>query len=230
MNTITYNDFEQFEYWWNISGNWVEKPNVRRGGVSGVLRFKDRSGQVLYIKRQEKHIYRSLFYPLGQQTIKREYKAYKLLSKIGIKTPELVYCGQLNDKAILVTKELKDFISFDCWLESLLNTEENELALFSVLKNIATVLAKMHRNSFQHNCIYPKHIFINLNDVNSGKDTIDIALIDFEKSRTRFTAKQAALHDIPQIRRHTLLTASEWRYFIEQYEIAFGSFFPSLYV
>ncbi|AWM80555.1 InaA protein [Gammaproteobacteria bacterium ESL0073] len=230
MNTITYSDIEQFNYWWNVSGSWVEEPNRRRGGESGVLIHKDKVGQVFYVKRQEKHIYRSLLFPFGQQTIKRENLAYQAFKKIGIPTPELVYCGVSGDRAILVTKELKGFISFEQWLDQSNNSDANEIALFAVLRSIANVLSKMHKHRFQHNCVYPKHIFINLNDVQQGKENIEIALLDLEKSRKRFTAKQATLHDLPQIKRHTSLTMNEWRYFVQQYEIACDAFFPSLYI
>lgn len=230
MNTITYNDIEQFNYWWNISGSWVEEPNRRRGGESGVLIHKNKEGQIFYVKRQEKHIYRTLLFPFGQQTIKREYSTYQAFKKIGITTPELVYYGTSGDKAILVTKELKAFISFEQWLDQIDSSEADEIALFAVLKSLAKVLSNMHKHRFQHNCIYPKHIFINLNDILQGKENIEIALLDLEKSRKRFTAKQAALHDFSQLKRHTPLTINEWVYFVQQYEIACDSFFPSLYI
>lgn len=231
MNIITYtDDIGQFESWWNVPGSWVEEPNLRRGGKSGVLRYEDTLGQTLYVKRQENHIYRSLLFPFGQQTIRREYAAYKAFNKIGIRTPELVYYGQSGDKAILVTKELKGFISFEQWLNNLDNSNTSEITLFAVLKGIAQTLSRMHTYRFQHNCVYPNHIFINLNDINENKEDIEIALIDLEKSRRRFTAKQATLHDLSQMKRHTPLTINEWKYFVQQYEIAFGAFFPSLYL
>lgn len=217
---------EQFEYWWNASEDWVEEPNKRRGGISGVLKFKDELGNLYYIKRQEKHIYRSILHPFGQQTLQREFKAYMAFKKADIKTPDLIYYGLIKDKAILVTKALKDFISFEDWLNSLNNAEIRKKYIFNVLKSIAKLLTKMHKQRLQHNCIYPKHIFINLNDITNNKENIDVALIDLEKSRKRFTAKQAALHDTPQIKRHTVLSDEEWNYFVEQYEIAFNSSFP----
>jgi len=228
MNTITYSAAEKFEYWWGVSGSWVEEPNIRRGGRSGVLKHIDKAGQVFYIKRQEKHIYRSLLFPFGQQTILREYIAYQAFKKIGFKTPELVYCGQSGDKAILVTKALEGFISLEQWLNELEGSEANEITLFAVLKSLAKTLSNMHKHRFQHNCVYPKHIFINLNDVYQHQEDIDIVLLDLEKSRRRLTAKQAALHDLPQIKRHTPLTVNEWAYFVQQHEAAFGAFFPSL--
>ncbi len=41
-----------FEYFWNKQGEWVEEPNQRRGGESGVQRIQSSSGGLLYAKRQ----------------------------------------------------------------------------------------------------------------------------------------------------------------------------------
>ena len=50
---------DSFDYYWSQRGEWVEEPNVRRGGESGVQRIVGRDGQLLYAKRQTGHIYRS---------------------------------------------------------------------------------------------------------------------------------------------------------------------------
>lgn len=229
MNTLTLNNLNLFEYWWNISTEWVEEPNQRRGGVSGVLRLRDETGQVFYIKRQAKHIYRSLLYPFGQATIKREYQAYRAFQKAGVTVPEIVYYSKIADRAILVTKELSHFVSFEEWLNQINNSRTSEANVLFVLASIAKNLATLHRNRLQHNCIYPKHIFIKTEQVIASSEDVQVALLDLEKSRKRLTAKQAALHDIPQIKRHTALTNNEWQYFVQQYEQAFGKFMPSLY-
>ena len=229
VQPFSYNDIKQFNYWWNISTDWVEEPNYRRGGKSGVLRFKDETEQVFYIKCQENHIYHSLLHPLGQPTIKREYLAYQRFNKAQITTPKLIFCGQLGTRSILVTKELNHFTSLETWL-STVNQATRQTAMVAILTSIAKQLAKLHLNCLQHNCIYPKHKFINCKDIDNNKDTINIAFIDLEKSRKRLTAKRAALHDTPQIRRHTQLTDEEWLYFIKAYEQAFGTKLPALYL
>ena len=70
------NDIPQqaFQHWWQRQGDWVEPPNARRGGESGVQRLLDHSG-VLYAKRQIGHIYRSLLHPGGRPTVLRERNA-----------------------------------------------------------------------------------------------------------------------------------------------------------
>lgn len=54
---------DQFDYFWQRQGEWVEAPNQRRGGESGVQRLSDETGHLLYAKRQVGHIYRSLLHP-----------------------------------------------------------------------------------------------------------------------------------------------------------------------
>ena len=50
---------DPFEFYWNQQGEWVEEPNQRRGGESGVQRIHDGEGRLLYAKRQVGHTYRS---------------------------------------------------------------------------------------------------------------------------------------------------------------------------
>ncbi len=54
---------DRFDYFWNQRGEWVEEPNVRRGGESGVQRLMGSDGQLLYVKRQTGHIHRGLVAP-----------------------------------------------------------------------------------------------------------------------------------------------------------------------
>lgn len=218
---------ESFDYWWSKKGAWVEDPNQRRGGFSGVLITQDRDGQTLYIKKQEGHVYRSLLYPFGQATIRREYNAYRAFTKANVKTPEVVYCGQQGKKAILVTKALDNFISFEQWLIQARQANTSTATLHVVLDEIAKMLVQLHKNRLQHNCIYSKHIFVNV--IERQQLHVEVALLDLEKSRKRLTAKQAALHDTPQIRRHSAITEQEWQYFAERYQAYFGSALPQLY-
>lgn len=54
---------DRFDYFWSQRGEWVEEPNVRRGGESGVQRLMGSDGQLLYVKRQTGHIHRGLLHP-----------------------------------------------------------------------------------------------------------------------------------------------------------------------
>lgn len=57
---------ERFDFFWRQQGEWVEEPNRRRGGESGVQRVISPNGRLLYSKRQTGHIYRSWLHPFGR--------------------------------------------------------------------------------------------------------------------------------------------------------------------
>lgn len=110
---------QAFQYWWQQQGDWVEAPNVRRGGESGVQRLLDQSG-VLYAKRQIGHVYRSLLHPRGLPTVLRERRALLALDALGVHVPQLVYCGVEHDpqqgwRGLLVTAELTGFTDIESW-------------------------------------------------------------------------------------------------------------------
>ncbi|AZS50904.1 InaA protein [Entomomonas moraniae] len=216
-----------FEQWWSTQGEWVEQPNQRRGGESGVLRTTTEDGKVIYIKRQENHIYRDIFHPFGQATIIREYKAYCALTKAQVNVPKLIYCGVQNKKAILVTEALDGFIDLDSWMEQNQGQPFYAETLNKILTETATMLAKLHLNKLQHGSLYGKHLFVKAET--NEQPLVEVALLDLEKIKKRNTAKEAALHDIPKIKRHSLLNSEQWHFFVNAYEQAFGSKLPKLH-
>lgn len=113
---------QAFQHWWQKNGDWVEEPNVRRGGESGVQRLLDQSG-VLYAKKQVGHIYRSLLYPQGRPTVLRERRALQALPALGVLVPKMIYCGINYDAqqgwcGLLVTEELEGFENIEVWYEN----------------------------------------------------------------------------------------------------------------
>lgn len=193
-----------FDRWWNSAGAWVEPVNQRRGGESGVqlLTRSDASQLPLYCKRQVGHLYRSIRYPFGRPTVLREYDAYRTLARLGIKTPNIVYCATRRKdqqwQSLLVTESLRGFVSLTQWYEESDSPELNQ----RVLRQVAVTLARMHQVGFQHGCCYPKHIFVKLQPGIASKADIEIALLDLEKSRHRWRAKDASRHDLHQLMRH----------------------------
>jgi hypothetical protein len=47
---------DAFDAWLQLPGEWVEAPNIRRGGESGVKRIVGPNGQLLYRKQQVGHL------------------------------------------------------------------------------------------------------------------------------------------------------------------------------
>ena len=218
---------DRFEYYWQQQGEWVEEPNQRRGGESGVQRIQDARGRLLYAKRQVGHIYRSWRYPLGRPTVLRERDALLAMNRLSVGVPELVYCGakQGADKqwrALLVTAALDGFVEIDNWYAAGEHERHGEAIHERVLETIARTLARMHLGRWQHGCLYPKHVFVRV--IGSGESAkVDVALLDLEKSRQRLTQHKAASHDLKQLRRHSSWSAAEWSKLIYFYEKVFGS-------
>lgn len=215
---------ENFGYWWNTSGPWVEEPNVRRSGTSGVQRVLH-NGQMVYVKRQTGHLYRSLRFPFGRPTVMREGRALSKLLLLGVSAPNPIFYGAEKVegvwRGILVTKDLSGYQDLDTWYaqggRSQLADDEHD----KILERLAQLLSRMHQGRWQHGCMRSKHIFIKATRNTLGHD-FSLALLDLEKSRPRLTVRSAARHDIPQLRRHSYWSEAEWQYFIDRYEQQLG--------
>lgn len=215
---------DDFDRWWNTNGPWVEEPNVRRKGMSGVQKVTH-NGATVYVKRQTGHTFRSLRYPLGRPTVMREGAALSRLDQLGVLAPKPLFFGarKVNGtwQGLLVTHELAEYHDLDTWYDdrAQANLSENDHLL--ILENLAGLLSKMHRARQQHGCMRSKHIFINAKDSGQGAE-YSLALLDLEKSRARTTASRAARHDIAQLRRHSRWSDAHWDFFVERYENKLG--------
>lgn len=208
--------------WWQAQGEWVEPPNVRRQGESGVQRLQ-RGDQLLYLKRQHGHLYRSLRYPFGRPTVLRERAALNAFEALGVKVPRTVYCGARKTpgegwRALLVTEALEGFVDLDTWL-----ADDKRLSLpagwhDAMLQQLAITLATVHRARWQHGCLYGKHVFVRV--ARNGEP--EIALLDLEKCRRRLLPERGARKDLDQLRRHSSLKSQDWERLIYCYQAAFG--------
>ena len=198
-----------FNYWWERQGLWVEPPNQRRGGESGVqvLQQSDPTRPLLYCKRQVGHLYRSFLCPWGRPTILREQLAYQSFERVGIKVPRIVYCGARKQggqwRALLITEALETgFVSLDRWYESTPSDKLGVPVHRAVLRQLGSTLARVHRAGWQHGCCYPKHLFVRVQLTENESPRIEVALLDLEKSRRRWSIRNAARHDLGQLWRH----------------------------
>jgi tRNA A-37 threonylcarbamoyl transferase component Bud32 len=208
---------DMFERFWNVAENWVDEPNSRRRGSSGVIRATF-DGDVLYIKKQVNHLHYSVPYPLGRPTALREAEAIAAAREIGINVPEIIYCDSRRidgeHHTILVTKALQGFLSLDDFVAQAQN--HDELDNYKLIRDVASTLAILHRNRWQHGALYAKHIFVR----KQGRH-YKIALIDLEKMRRRLTFQQASLHDIDQLSRHQACwDRVHWQQFLDEYQKA----------
>ncbi len=202
-----------FDGWWSARGESVEPANVRRDGESGVERLSVPELGVIYIKRQRNHLFRSLRYPLGLPTIMREKFAMAVLGKLGIATPEIVFAEAKKIdgswQAILVTKALHGYVDIESWYRSGGKQRLGEEQHRRLLEKLGRTLGVMHRQQWQHTCLYPKHIFLTAGD---AAVLPDIALLDLEKARHCWLPGKAARRDLDQLYRHSrkLWDEQEW--------------------
>jgi hypothetical protein len=217
----------RFAYFWNQRGEWVEEPNRRRGGESGVQRVHTENGRLIYIKRQTGHIYRSWLHPFGRPTVLRERDALEGLRQLNVSVPKMIFCGAERDdnnewRALLVTASLDGFDEIENWYAAGGRERYGEMLHEQMLHELATNLARMHLGRWQHSCLYIKHVFVRVTGEGANAKA-EVALLDLEKCRRRLTAAGAAQHDMKQLRRHSSFKTADWQKLVYFYEAAFGS-------
>jgi tRNA A-37 threonylcarbamoyl transferase component Bud32 len=219
---------DQFNHWLHVEGEWIEPPNHRRGGSSGVIRHQPESGPALYIKRQQGHLFRSWRYPLGRPTCLREARALAHFQELGVLVPVLRFFGLKKERlwqGILVTEALPEgFVSLDDFF-SQKRAAATPVQRKAVAEALATILARLHKHRWQHCSLMTKHIFVRI--IDSGEHqattTAQIALIDLERARRQPLATRAARRDLAFLFGHLpYWTKEEWRLFDRHYCLHFG--------
>lgn len=192
-----------FESLWHLYTNWFEAPNIRRGGWSGVIRqaVNTNTGAVdAFIKRQENHLSKTWLHPFkGEATFSKEYRNILRLTKKNIPTLKPLFFEQQGMKAILVTKALNDYQPLDIASRKL-----DRLQKRALLTQVAKNLRLMHQHHFQHNCLYPKHIFVKY--VNGEWR---VRFIDLEKLKWQLFKTRAIHRDLITLYRHSVGNWSE---------------------
>ena len=181
---LTDNGLGDFEALWQHAGDWFEAPNRRRGGWSGVSQVKlahpDGRSRVLFLKRQQDHVYRDWRHPLrGRPTFARELDNLLAYRDAGIASLEPVYFGQRrrgrHQQALLMTVALEGFVSLD----SLLAHWRSPRQRHAVIGVLAGLVRRIHSQGYWHGCLYPKHLLLLLDD----DSVLDARVLDLEKSR-----------------------------------------------
>jgi tRNA A-37 threonylcarbamoyl transferase component Bud32 len=197
-----------FERLWRLELAPLDRANTTRGGVSAVgvlvLAAHGREGRRLVVKRQRNHQTRTWRHPLkGIPTARKEFDNIRRFERCGLASAAPVFFGQRQDhrgtRAILITEFLEGYQS----LENLLaqwtrHPNPRETAKDAILRQTADLIARMHRAGFRHNCLYPKHLFVNTADVHP-----DIRLIDLEKAARTFRGDRCMTRDLGAFFRHS---------------------------
>ena len=226
------NGLDSFETIWSLDAPWVEEPNFRRQGWSGVcsLTLAGSAGKpvVVYLKRQENHAYRSLLSPWRlRPTAFREYKRLKEMQAAAVAAPEVLYYGERQTgkalQAILITREVPQSIAFGDYMQ--LAGKRPAAEVDRILQDTASLIGRLHRHRFQHCALYGKHVLIS--GYWKDKPTATLPeqplapyLIDVEKTRRRPSRVVIALRDLNQFFRHTAWTDTQWEAFLDHYVLA----------
>lgn len=216
----------QFQALWDFGADWVEEPNARRGGWSGVVKqvLEGPAGQPVpvYIKRQSNHVYRDWRHPLrGLPTFEREIRNILTLRDLNVPVLSPVYFGmrrhQGKQEALLVTEELTGFEP----LEDIQQRWAAQPGAFqtekrAVIDALAPAIRRLNDAGIQHGCLYPKHVFVRF-DPSSRK--AEVRLIDLEKARHRRHAGACRRRDLGTLSRHsTGISHSDRMRFLHAYQ------------
>lgn len=203
---------DAFTTLWDQKDDWVETPNQRRGGWSGVIKRTLPGNIVVFIKRQEGQNRKTILHPLrGKPTY---YLEYRFLHRYRKQFPQLVdwACyGQARsgdkDRAILATAGLVCYRDLD----EVAASEPRE-RLKQALRATARAVLPLHLKRLQHGALYSVHIF-------AHQDSDEIRLIDLERARLRARRRTAALSDLSQfVRRTAWLDQDLFATFIQPWE------------
>lgn len=201
-----------FDSWWQIDGEWVEPPNQRRAGESGVKRVSHPELGQLYVKLQTNHCYRSLRYPFGRPTVWREYDALAACRSLGVPVPEVLACVDQREpgrwRAVLVTRALTGYRDLFAWCRRRDADLIKDAVFAEMLVQAGTVIGRLHAGGWMHANLYPNHIFANHEQ---GEAAVSAALIDVENSRRVGLHHRAAKRDLKQLRKRCqALRPGEW--------------------
>ena len=204
-----HNGLDSFDAIWVLDIGWFEEPNQRRGGWSGVsqtrLASADGNRTGVFIKRQQDHTTRTLAHPFtGVLTFRREFHNLSRLLECGVPTLDVLYFAERKvdgkRQSILVTRALTGYQSLDVCIQNWQQTGwPGKATWHRFIQRLAGVVCLMHQHRIQHNCLFPKHVFLKNIDTEP-----DIRLIDLEKAKHTFCPEQAMLRDLDSFNRRTL--------------------------
>ena len=202
-----------FDDFWNLSQDFVEPINIRRGGWSGVTRLElqdEGTPQLFYVKRQQNQIRRTPSRPFGDTTYYFEAIAIRDVQQLQLPCVELAAYGSRRSgrdrQAILVTKGLES-----APLAELCRTDPKDRDLVGILKLAGEQIFEMHRNRISHGALYPNHLYLDLKNR-------QVQLIDFERARKCLSPRHAIKRDLSQfLKRSAVLRESEINSFLARY-------------
>lgn len=219
---LQHNGLDSFTALWQLDLPWFEPPNRARGGWSGVCRLELKrpdGGQVaVFLKRQENYRTRTVRHPLrGEATLAREWRNLCRFQAQGVPVPPpIAYAAAQTEgrlQALLLTEALDDFLPLTELLTQWPASWPETATRLQLADDLACVVRQMHARGLQHNCLYPKHIF-----VKPAAAGFLVRLIDLEKARWTLLGIRTTIRDLDQLNRHTrTCTDAERTQFCQRY-------------
>jgi len=205
---LVFNDLDTHEKIWALEAEWFEEPNQRRGGWSGVSRIELKlplGGVVgVFLKRQEDHVTRTVSHPFkGVATFAREYEVITAFQSHQVPSLDLVFFEQWKEsghkRAVIMTEELAGYSPLSSVeYQQGGDVFSNDVSKKALFTQLAALMHIMHKHNFQHNCFYPKHVFVR----QLSKSEFDLRVIDLEKVKKLFCKKAAKFRDLSTLLRH----------------------------
>lgn len=186
---------DTFEALWRLPEQWVEPPNVRRGGWSGVTRLA-LDGVTVYVKRQQGQCRRFPHRPWSSRpTYYHEFLALNRLSGMGVPVVDWLLYAEQGDAAILLTRAASGFVD----LKTLSEIASGH-RLQAAASRLGAALALLHALRWQHGACYPAHLLIH-------PETLAVRMLDLERCRRRRSRAAAARADLDQLTRRARFLA-----------------------
>jgi tRNA A-37 threonylcarbamoyl transferase component Bud32 len=218
------NHLGSFETLWRYQSEWFEAPNDDRNGWSGVNRLSlsspDGESLGVFLKRQQNYVRRTFLHPFtGESTFTCEFRTMRFLLKRGVPVPKPVFFDEKPSvnglQAILMTEELVGYRPLDVVIEELFNRPDAKLRAKRVLiASVAKAVHKLHYARIQHRALYPKHLFVNI----ENPENPDVVIIDLEKARIKLMPLMRTLQDVSTLnRRLSDLSRTHRLYFFKHY-------------
>lgn len=180
---------DHFDALWSLPPDWVEPINVRKGGWSGVVKLV-RDGVTFYVKRQHRQTRRLRSFPWRvRPTYFHEFQALKHLGEQGVPVVQWALYAERGDDAILVTRGADGFVDLNTLLK-----QGDAVLLRRAACRLSEALALMHRIGWQHGACYPAHLLVH-------PDSLEVRLLDLERSRRHWLSRYACKTDIDQLQR-----------------------------
>lgn len=192
-----------FDALWDLEAGFVEEPNARRGGWSGVSRielpFPD-GPRPVFLKRQADHLTRTVRHPFaGEPTLHRELTQLRRFADLHIPAPPALHYAHASVgqewRAVLVVGEVAGR-PLTSWLDDYPHASRS--ARDAVIGAVCALCQRIWSAGFEHRALYAKHLFLD-----ESTSPMGVSIIDLETTRRRSFRPKVRVRDLDSLNRRT---------------------------